>query len=151
VADMSSAMQARMLRLLQGGEFERVGGHETIVADVRIIGATNRNLEQMVADGTFRRDLYYRLNGLTISLPALRDRRDDIPLLARHFIARLNLELDRRVVEMTDEVERLFADYDWPGNVRQLQNTVRYALIHAQGDTITRASLPPPFSAATAP
>lgn len=142
IGDMSAATQAKVLRLLQGGEFERVGGHETVRADVRVIAATNRDLEAMVAAGTFRRDLYYRLNGLTVSLPPLRERAGDVPLLVDYFIARLNLQLDRRIAKMLPEALSALERYSWPGNVRELQNVVRYCMIHAQGDTITPDCLP---------
>jgi two-component system nitrogen regulation response regulator GlnG len=142
VGDMSPATQAKVLRLLQGGEFERVGGRETVRADVRIIAATNRDLESMVTAGTFRRDLYYRLNGLTISLPPLRERLEDIPLLVEHFVTQLNRKLERHIETIAPEVLQLLASYDWPGNVRELENVVRYALIHARGNVVTLASLP---------
>lgn len=142
VGDMSPATQAKVLRLLQGGEFERVGGRETVRADVRVIAATNRDLEAMVTSGTFRRDLYYRLNGLTIALPPLRERLDDIPQLVEHFVAQLNVRLERQVDTVDPEVLKLLANYDWPGNVRELENVVRYALIHARGNAITLGSLP---------
>ena len=142
VGDMSPATQAKVLRLLQGGEFERVGGRETVRADVRVIAATNRDLEAMVNAGTFRRDLYYRLNGLTITLPPLRERLDDIPLLVEHFAAQLSAKLGRHVVSIAPDVLQLLASCDWPGNVRELENVVRYSLIHARGNSITLASLP---------
>lgn len=142
IGDMSGATQAKVLRLLQGGEFERVGGHETVRSDVRVIAATNHDLEAMVAAGTFRRDLYYRLNGMTITLPPLRERSGDIPLLVEYFIARFNLQLQRRIVRMAPEVLAILERYSWPGNVRELQNVVRYCMIHAQGDTITPDCLP---------
>ena len=143
VGDMSPAVQAKILRVVQQREFERVGGNETIQTDVRIIAATNRDLEQMVEDDEFREDLFYRLNGFTINLPPLRERRDDIAPLLEYFLGRLGHELERQEVEgiSTDAVELLMR-YDWPGNVRELESVVRQALLNATGPVIVPECLP---------
>ena len=142
IGDMSGTTQAKVLRLLQDGSFQRVGGNETRRANVRIIAATNRNLEEMVAEGEFREDLYYRLRGFVIAVPPLRERIDDLELLVRHFIHVFGRELGRRVRAVTPEAMRCLEMYHWPGNIRELQIVVRHALLHAVGETITSGSLP---------
>jgi two-component system nitrogen regulation response regulator GlnG len=143
IGDMSIAAQAEMLRLLQDGSFERVGSNETIKTDVRIIAATNQNLEAMVAAGKFRQDLYYRLNVFTIRLPALRERMEDVPVLAEYFISVFNRELGQQVHGISTEAMRLLQLHDWPGNIRELQSVIKYALVHAAGQVITPEALPP--------
>jgi nitrogen regulation protein NR(I) len=145
IGDMSPASQAKVLRLLQDGSYQRVGGNETLHANVRIIAATNRNLENMVASGAFREDLYYRLREFVIRSPPLRDRTDDLELLVAHFIATYNRELGKQVRVVTPEALRRLKAYPWPGNVRELQTVVRHALLHAVGDTVTSGSLPDSF------
>ena len=125
-----------MLRVLQDQRFERVGGNEPIKTDVRIITATNRDLEEMVAEGTFRPDLFYRLNGFTIKLPALRERSDDILLLLEHFLARFNRELGKNVCDIAPDALDLLMKYPWPGNVRELQAVVKQALLQATGPVL---------------
>jgi two-component system nitrogen regulation response regulator GlnG len=142
VGDMSIVSQAKILRLLQERKFERVGGNETIEADVRVIAATNRNLRALVDAGLFRLDLFYRLEVFTIRLPALRDRLADLPLLVRHFLQRGNVFLERRVRGISPEVYRLLESYNWPGNVRELQSAITFAILHATGDVITPDCLP---------
>ncbi len=142
IGDMSSATQAKVLRVLQNQQFERVGGQDTLSVDTRVITATNRNLEAEVAAGRFRQDLFYRLNGVTITLPALRDRKDDIPLLVDHFIRLANRKLDKHVTTIAPEALRVLSTHAWPGNVRELQNVVRYAVIQAVGDVLTTECLP---------
>jgi two-component system nitrogen regulation response regulator GlnG len=141
VGDMSPTTQAKVLRLLQEQQFERVGGSETVRTDVRLIAATNKDLEAEVLAGRFRQDLFYRLNGFAIRLPALRERREDIPLLVEHFI-RLGNRRTGRQVRAEPEAMRLLEEYSWPGNIRELQAAVRYALIHAAGEVITPQCLP---------
>ena len=143
VGDMSPLVQSKVLRLLQEQKFERVGGNETIQTDVRIITATNRELETMENDGQFRTDLYFRLNGFTIELPPLRERGDDIPLLLEHFLARFRNELKKTEVTgiATDAAEALMK-YRWPGNVRELQSVLRQALLRATGSVIVPDFLP---------
>jgi DNA-binding NtrC family response regulator len=136
VGDMTPLVQSKMLRVLQDQRFERVGGNESIKTDVRIITATNRDLEQMVADGQFRPDLFYRLNGFTIRLPALRERSDDILLLLEHFLGRFNRDLGRNVCDISPDALDLLMHYTWPGNVRELQAVVKQALLQATGPVL---------------
>jgi two-component system response regulator PilR (NtrC family) len=134
VGTMSPALQSKLLRVLQEREFERVGDSHTIRIDVRIIAATHSDLARMVRDGTFREDLYYRLNVIPVKLPPLRDRRDDIPLLVQHFLQKLGTEqVPPRAVTMSQEALRRLMAYPWPGNVRQLENIVERALAFSQG------------------
>ncbi|HVX11109.1 MAG TPA: sigma-54 dependent transcriptional regulator [Pirellulales bacterium] len=142
IADMTSATQAKVLRLLQEQRFERVGANETIQTDVRVIAATNKSLPELVEEGRFRQDLYYRLNGFTIPLPALRDRREDIPLLIDHFLRAFNRELGKHVRSVTPEARHLLMTYDWPGNVRELQSAIKFAMLHATGEVLTPDWLP---------
>jgi two-component system nitrogen regulation response regulator GlnG len=133
---MTPLVQSKMLRVLQDQRFERVGGNESIKTDVRIITATNRDLEQMVADGQFRPDLFYRLNGFTIRLPALRERADDILILLEHFLGRFNRELGRNVCDISPDALDMLMHYNWPGNVRELQAVVKQALLQATGPVL---------------
>jgi nitrogen regulation protein NR(I) len=142
VGDMAAATQAKVLRLLQEGQFERVGGNATIRTDLRLIAATNQDLESLVASGKFRQDLFYRLNVVTIHIPPLRERLDDIPLLAGYFLKRLNRQFDRRVLEVSPEAMQLLKRHQWPGNVRELQSAVKHALIHTAGDVLLPDALP---------
>jgi DNA-binding NtrC family response regulator len=139
---MTPLSQSKVLRVLQEQKFERVGGHDTIRTDVRIITATNRDLEQMVADGQFRADLYYRLNGFTISLPPLRERADDILILVNHYLTQLNRELGKKVQGISTETRDLLMRYGWPGNVRQLQSVLKQAILHATGPVLLPDFLP---------
>lgn len=142
IGDMSMSTQAKALRLLQDQRFERVGGNEPVATDVRIIAATNQDLDALIEAGRFRSDLFYRLNGFTIRLPPLRDRKEDIPRLAEYFLRRVAVDLGRPVHSLaTDTVARL-CDHAWPGNVRELHAAIRYAVIHATGDVITTDCLP---------
>ena len=133
VGDMSLATQAKILRVLQNNTFERVGGTETLKVDVRVLAATHQNLEQLIRDGRFREDLYYRLRVVEISLPALRERRDDIPLLARYVIARHREALACEISGISSEAMAALQAYDWPGNVRQLENVIRRAMVLCTG------------------
>ncbi|CAN5303029.1 sigma-54 dependent transcriptional regulator [soil metagenome] len=142
IGDMAPTTQAKVLRLLQDQSFERVGGRETIKTDVRIIAATNQKLDEFVAANKFRQDLLYRLNGVTIQIPPLRDRKDDLPLLVKHLIALANPKLDKSVHSVTEEAMQLLNKHNWPGNIRELQNVIRYSVIQAVGDTIAVSSLP---------
>jgi DNA-binding NtrC family response regulator len=142
IGDMSSATQAKVLRLLQDGSFQRVGSNETLRVNVRIIAATNRNLEAMVQAGTFREDLYYRLRGFVIDVPPLRERVEDIEPLVTYFVQQCNKELGRHVRLVSPEAMRCLQMYRWPGNVRELQTVVKYAMLHAVGDIVTSGSLP---------
>jgi two-component system nitrogen regulation response regulator GlnG len=139
---MTPLTQTKILRVLQGQEFERVGGNEPIRADVRVIAATNRDLEKMVGDGSFRGDLFYRLNVYTIALPPLRDRGDDLKLLVDHFVRRFTRELGKDVRDVAPETMELLRRYPWPGNVRELQSVVKQALLETTGPVILPEFLP---------
>lgn len=142
IGDMSPLTQAKVLRVLQEQRFERVGGKETIQTDTRTIVATHRPLEEMVAEGKFREDLYYRLNVFTIHLPALRDRSGDLPELVNMFLRRFSGEMGREVREASTETLEILAKYQWPGNVRELQSVLRQALLHARGPVLLPSFLP---------
>jgi two-component system nitrogen regulation response regulator GlnG len=151
IGDMAAATQAKVLRLLQEQRFERVGGNETVRADVRVITATNQDLEQLVAAGRFRQDLFYRLNGFIIRLPPLRERPGDLPLLVEHFLRHFSREMGKEVRSVSPEALQLLEGHAWPGNVRELQSTVRYAMIHATGEVLTPECLPDAVRAPVAP
>ncbi|MCA9523550.1 MAG: sigma 54-interacting transcriptional regulator [Myxococcales bacterium] len=140
IGDISQKTQVALLRVLQEREFERVGGTKPVKVDVRVILATNRNLEAMVNDGLFRLDLYYRINGLTLYLPALRERAEDIPCLAEHFLSELAQKNGRRV-SLDDEAMTLLAAYQWPGNIRELRNVLSSVYFFAEGDRIRAGDL----------
>ena len=133
VGDMSPNTQAKILRVLQEHEFERLGGTRTIRVDVRLITATNRNLAQMVANGQFREDLYYRLNVVSIEMPPLRERKEDIPALAQFFIKKYAAELKKKVEGLTPDAQKLLLRYNFPGNIRELENTIERAALLADG------------------
>jgi DNA-binding NtrC family response regulator len=141
VGDVPAPMQAKLLRVLQERRFERVGGTETIEVDVRVIAATNRSLQQLVKEGKFREDLYYRFNVVKIDLPPLRERTEDIPVLVTHFIEKYT-----RPGEMPKQLEpdamEVLMNYTWPGNIRQLENTIERACITTRGPTVTMQNLP---------
>jgi two-component system nitrogen regulation response regulator GlnG len=142
IGDMTPLTQTKILRVLQGQAFERLGGNELIHTDVRIIAATNRNLEQMVAEGTFRSDLYYRLNVYTIALPSLRDRGDDLQLLAEHFLRMFGRELNKEVHTIAPAAMDVLRRYSWPGNVRELQSVIKQSLLQATGSVLLPEFLP---------
>jgi len=142
IGDMSPNLQAKILRVLQEREFERVGGTKTINVNVRVIAATNRNLEQLINEGRFREDLYYRLNVITVQIPPLRERADDIPSLTSFFIKKYNRILDSRVTGLDKESMELFMQHHWRGNVRELENIIERALNITQGGKITPLHLP---------
>ena len=142
IGDMTPLTQAKILRFLQDQKFERLGGNETVQADVRVIAATNCDLAQSVADCDFRPDLYYRLSVITIRLPPLRERGDDIRLLNEHFVRRFSRQLGRGVPQISDEVHDLFAAYSWPGNIRELQSVVKQTLLRTSGPVIMPAFVP---------
>ena len=137
IGEIPPTTQLLLLRVLQEKRFERVGGEDTLKVDVRVIAATNRNLDQEMMRGRFREDLYYRLNVIPIMVPPLRERKDDIPLLAKHFLKIYNRANGKQVRGFSEEVMQIFLDYDWPGNVRELQNAVEHAVILAKGEAIT--------------
>ncbi len=138
----SPALQVKLLRVLQEGEFERVGDTKTLKVDVRVIAATNQNLQDLIAKGTFRMDLYYRLNIISIDLPALRERKNDIPLLAEDFIEKHSKHINKKIEGLSDEVLSILKSYQWPGNVRELENVIERAIILSQGPVITPVDLP---------
>ena len=133
VATMSPALQAKLLRVLQEREFERVGDSHTVKIDVRVIAATHSDLARMVADGSFREDLFYRLNVIPVQLPPLRERREDIPLLVQHFLQKLSAESGRSSVTISQDALRRLMAHPWPGNIRQLENAIERALAFSQG------------------
>ncbi len=143
VGDMPPALQVKLLRVLQEMEFERVGGTKTVRVDVRIISASNRNIREEVDEGVFREDLFYRLNVIQIEVPALRERRDDIPLLVRHFIGKYSPGDRKPPIELTPEAWKALFAYAWPGNVRELENVIERAVVLRTGETIGRDDLPP--------
>lgn len=140
IGDMSTSMQAKLLRVLQDKEFERVGGNNSIKVNIRVIAATNRDLEKMIEEGTFRRDLFYRLNIVPLYLPPLRERKNDISALANYFLDRLSQDVG--VLTMSPEVMRILHSYDWPGNVRELQNVLEHASIICDGTIVEPGHLP---------
>jgi two-component system nitrogen regulation response regulator GlnG len=142
IGDMSPTLQSKLLRILQEQRFERVGGNETIETDVRVIAATNRDMEAMVAQNQFRSDLYYRLNGYTLHLPALCDRGDDLLLLVDHFLSAANADLDKDVRGVSPEVLAALRAYWWPGNVRELQSVIRQAVLDTTGPVLFADALP---------
>jgi len=149
IADMSLATQAKVLRTLQESEIQRVGGTKTTKVDVRVIAASNKVLEDEIAAGRFREDLYYRLNVIPFVVPPLRERREDIPLLVEHFIRVLSVENGKPPKTITPEAMALFTGYSWPGNVREMKNIIERMVIMTPGEVITPAQAPPPVSAAT--
>ncbi len=146
IAEMPAALQVKLLRVLQSGEIRRLGATQATTIDVRVIAATNRNLAAMIADGSFREDLFYRLNVIEVVLPPLRERREDIPALAEHFRARAAGKLGRDVRLTAETIERLLR-YPWPGNVRELENAIERAAILARADAVTPEDLPPHVAA----
>ena len=142
VGELTPPTQSKLLRVLQERQFERVGGTRTIDVDVRIIAATNRNLEEAIKAGTFRQDLYYRLNVISLTLPALRERREDIPLLACHFVAKYSKKCKRLVSGISPETRECLLGYDWPGNVRELENAIERAVVLGNSDVIMPDDLP---------
>jgi Nif-specific regulatory protein len=141
VGDLPINLQPKILRVLQEKEFERVGGEKTIKVDVRLIAATSRNLEELILKGKFREDLYYRLNVVPIFLPALRDRKEDIPLLIEFFLRRFNEE-NKKDVSIAPDAVRLLMNYNWPGNVRELENTIERLVVMSNGKIIESSDLP---------
>ncbi|MBB3104545.1 sigma-54 interaction domain-containing protein [Azomonas macrocytogenes] len=143
VGELSLSMQAKLLRILQERSFERVGGNVTIQVDLRVLAATNRNLKEMVDKGTFREDLYYRLNVFPVTIPSLRERGADIATLAEHFVARFSTEMGIHVERIAPSAMSMLMCYHWPGNVRELENIIERAVILSEGGAIEDAHLPP--------
>jgi two-component system nitrogen regulation response regulator NtrX len=146
IADMSTATQAKVLRVLEGQEFQRVGGAKTLKADVRVVAASNKNLAEEIKKGGFREDLYYRLNVIPLEVPPLRDRRQDIPLLVRHFLAAFSSEYGQKPKTIDEDALGLFTTYRWPGNVRELRNIIERLIIMAPGPALRLSDVPPPLN-----
>ena len=150
IGTLSTTIQSKLLRVLQEREFEPLGAERTQRVDVRVIAATNRDLKQMVTEGRFQEDLYYRLNVIPIAIPPLRDRRDDIPVLIEHFVDKHRQRTGKRIERVDDEVVQALRRYEWPGNVRELENTIERAVVLTTGPVITAASVTP-LGATSAP
>jgi formate hydrogenlyase transcriptional activator len=136
IGEMPLELQSKLLRVIQDGEFERLGSPRTIKVDVRIIAASNRNLEEEIRHGRFREDLFYRLNVFPITIPPLRQRKEDIPLLVNHFVARFNKKTGRKIKTVSKETLSALQEYHWPGNVRELESVIERAVITSQGNTL---------------
>lgn len=149
VTEMSSKSQLDLLRVLETGTYKRIGGEELLSADVRLVSATNRNVESLIADGAFREDLYYRLNVVPIELPALRQRRDDIPLLIEHFLKTFCQRHRRGEKRLTPEAMTLLVGFSWPGNVRQLRNLIERLVVTTSGESVGPDELPPEVTRAS--
>ena len=143
IGDMPAELQTRLLRVLSDKKFYRVGGHVQIAVDVRIVAATNQDLNKRVADGRFREDLFHRLNVIHIALPPLRERNQDIPVLAEHFFEQIARELDVDRKHLSPESMTALCNFHWPGNVRQLENVCRWITVMASGQTVNQDQLPP--------
>jgi transcriptional regulator with GAF, ATPase, and Fis domain len=151
IGTLGAALQSKILRVLQEREFEPLGAERTQKVDVRVIAATNRDLRRMVSEGAFQEDLYYRLSVIPIALPALRERAEDIPLLAEHFVRKHAHRTGKRVEGMADGVRELLMGYDWPGNVRELENTIERAVVLSPGPIIQPREISMLGAAATTP
>ena len=142
IGDMPLHLQVKILHVLQNMRFERVGGSKSMIVDVRVIAATNKNLEKLIDEGKFREDLYYRLSVIPLSIPPLRERREDIKMLMYHFLRKYNTFMNRKITGFSPAVEELYLNHDWPGNVRELENAVEYGTNMAFGDTIDIDEIP---------
>jgi two-component system, NtrC family, response regulator AtoC len=151
IGEIPVEMQVKLLRVLQESEFERVGGIKTIKVDVRLVTATNRDLLEEIGAGNFREDLFYRLNVVPIQIPPLRERREDIPLLADHFIAKFNERLKKQIVAISPEAVEQLVAYNWPGNIRELENLMERTILFCEGPEIRVSDLPPEIVGAAAP
>ena len=147
IGEMPIGLQAKLLRFLDSGEFRRVGGNKALTVDVRLITATNKDLPAMIKKGTFREDLYYRLNVINITLPPLRERKEDIPELARHFLAKYAKKLSKTITEISPDARELLAGNHWPGNVRELENVIERAVILCEAETLDAGDLSLPAQA----
>jgi two-component system response regulator PilR (NtrC family) len=143
IGEMSAVMQVKLLRVLQERKFRRVGGLEEMQADIRVIAATNQDLSKLVGEGRFREDLFYRINVIGIHLPPLRDRREDIPLLAEHFLQKYSEQMDKNITGLSNDALEVMLRYDWPGNIRELENTIERAVALEATPSILAESLPP--------
>jgi len=145
ISSLNPETQAKLLRVLQDKEFMRLGGTKTLKVDVRVIAATNANLEELISNKVFREDLFYRLNVIKIELPSLRERKEDIPLLVNHFLEIYSTENNKEIQGVTEEVLEILENYDWPGNIRELENLIERAVVLTKSKLITRDCLPPFF------
>jgi two-component system response regulator PilR (NtrC family) len=145
IGEMSAVMQVKLLRVLQERRFRRVGGLEELQADIRVIAATNQDLSKLIADGRFREDLYYRINVIPISLPPLRERREDIPLLAEFFLAKYNEQMEKNIAGISHDAMELLCAHEWPGNIRELENVLERAVALEGTPSILPDSLPAPI------
>ena len=143
IGEISQNVQVKLLRVIQERKFERVGGEETLDVDVRIIAATNRNLEEEIKKGNFREDLYYRLNVVNINVPPLRERKDDIPIMVNNFIRKFSKENNKNITTVDTKAKNALYSYDWPGNIRELRNCIEGAVVIAEGSTLRLEDLPP--------
>jgi two-component system response regulator HydG len=150
VANLSTEIQASLLRVIQERKFKRIGGNKEIDIDIRIIVASNENLQEAYRKGKFREDLYHRFNEFSINLPPLRNRKEDIPLFAEFFLSKTMTELNRQLTGFNDDVMEMFIEYNWPGNLREFRNVIRRCVLLTQSGYITSASLPPEISNAIA-
>jgi two-component system, NtrC family, nitrogen regulation response regulator NtrX len=150
IADMSMATQAKVLRVLEGQEFQRVGGTKTLKADVRVVAASNKKLAEEIKKGSFREDLYYRLNVIPLEVPPLRERQDDIPHLVRYFLHEFSAEYGQKTKVIDDDALELFVRYPWPGNVRELRNSIERLMIMVPRPVLSARDVPPPINASLA-
>jgi transcriptional regulator with PAS, ATPase and Fis domain len=148
IGDLSPKMQVSLLRVLQEREFEKVGDSKPVKVDVRVIAATNKDLRERLKDGCFREDLYYRLKVVELNMPPLRERREDIPLLVDHFMAKIKDKLHKDIRGLSAEVEKVFMTYAWPGNVRELEHVLEHSFFMCRHDVVTLEDLPADFGAA---
>jgi DNA-binding NtrC family response regulator len=142
IGDISPKTQVDLLRFIQEREFRRIGGKELIRVDIRIIAASNKNIEEMIANQQFREDLYYRLNVITITVPPLRERKEDIPILIEHFFTRYSAETNKPGLRVSEDAMKVLMEYHWPGNVRELENTIEHAIVVTKGAEISTSDLP---------
>jgi two-component system response regulator HydG len=142
IGDMPAAMQAKLLRVLENGEVVRVGSNDPIQVDVRLISATNRNLDELVSDRRFREDLYFRIKGVTVHLPPLRERREDIPLLIHYFLQQAAEKYGKTIDGLDPQAQQVLMSFGWPGNVRQLRNVIENMVVLASGQKLTVGDLP---------
>ena len=143
VGDTPPPLQVKLLHVIENRKFERLGGAKTIETDVRVIAATNQDLEEKMKEGEFREDLYYRLNVINISLPSLRERREDIPMLAEYFLKKYSMETNRKIRGFSPEAIEILTNYNWPGNIRELENAIEHTVVFANSDIIQANDLPP--------
>ncbi len=147
IGDISLKLQMDLLRVLEQKEFRRIGGSDLITIDARIVAATNRDLKKAIEEGSFRDDLYYRLNVISIQIPPLRERKEDIPLLVEHFVEKFNVELEKSMTGVSEGVMGMLMDYEWPGNARELRNVIERAIVVAKGKTILESDINLPITA----